>query len=97
MTNDLHSHQPLCELLTENKMHFIMTCKEESHQALYQEVELLTRVGGAEQTMSTSRWTGRYREKCTYRWVEQVPLEAGTKALPVNWCEVTIVREDTGK
>lgn len=97
MTDDLHSHQPLCELLTENKMHFLMTCKEESHQALYQEVELLTRVEGAVQTMTTSRWTGRYREQCTYRWVEQVPLKAGTQALHVNWCEITIVREDTGK
>jgi hypothetical protein len=97
MTDDLHSHQPLCELLTENKMHFIMTCKEDSHQALYQEVELLTRVEGAVQTMTTSRWTGRYREEWTYRWVEQVPVKAGIKALRVNWCEITIVRGDTGK
>jgi hypothetical protein len=97
MTDDLHSHQPLCEVLTENKMHFIMTCKEDSHQALYQEVELLTRVEGAVQTMTTSRWTGRYREEWTYRWVEQVPVKAGTKALHVNWCEITIVREDSGK
>ena len=97
MTDDLHSHQPLCTLLTENKMHFIMTCKEDSHQALYQEVELLTRVEGAVQTMTTSRWTGRYREEWTYRWVEQVPVRAGTKALHVNWCEITIVREDTGQ
>ena len=97
MTDDLHSHQPLCELLTENKMHFIMTCKEDSHQALYQEVELLTRVEGAVQTMTTSRWTGRYREAWTYRWVEHVPVKAGPNALHVNWCEITIVRQDTGK
>jgi hypothetical protein len=97
MTDDLHSHQPLCELLAEHKMHFIMTCKTESHQALYQEVELLTKVEGAVQTMTTRRWTGRYHEQWTYRWVEQVPVRAGTKALRVNWCEITIVREDTGK
>ena len=97
MTDDLHSHQPLCTLLAENKMHFIMTCKEESHQALYQEVELLTRVEEAVRTMTTSRWTGRYREEWTYRWVEQVPVKAGPKALAVNWCEVTIVREDSGQ
>jgi len=97
MTDDLHSHQPLCELLTENKMHFIMTCKEDSHQTLYQEVELLARVEGAVQTMTTSRWTGRSREEWTSRWMEQVPIKAGTKALRVNWCEITIVHEDTGK
>jgi len=97
MTDDLHSHQPLCELLAEHKMHFIMTCKPDSHQALYQEVGLLTRVEGAVQTMTTRRWTGRYHEQWTYRWVEQVPVRAGTKALRVHWSEITIVHEDTGK
>ena len=97
MTDDLHSHQPLCELLAEHKMHFIMTCKTESHQALYQEVELLTRVEGAVQTMTRRCWTGRYHEQWIYRWVEQVPVRVGTKALRVNWCEITIVREGTAK
>lgn len=97
MTDDLHSHQPLCELLIEHKMHFIMTCKPDSHETLYQEVELLTRVEGAVQTMITSHWTGRYREQWTYRWVEHVPIRTGTKALRVNWCEITIVRQDTGE
>ena len=97
MTDDLHSHQPLCELLTEHKLHFIMTCKPDSHQALYQEVELLGRVEDAIQTMTKKCWNGRYHELWTYRWVGQVPVRAGAKALRVNWCEITIVREDTGK
>ncbi len=97
LTDDLHSHQPLCELLDEHKLHFIMTCKTESHQALYQEVELLTRVEDAVQTMTVRRWNGRYHEGWEYRWVEQVPVRAGARALGVNWCEITIVREDTGK
>jgi hypothetical protein len=33
-----------------------MTCKTESHSALYQEIELLTRVEDAVQTMTTRRW-----------------------------------------
>ena len=97
LTDDLHSHQPLCELLLEHQLHFIMTCGEESHQALYQEVELLTRVEGAIQRMTIRHWNGRYHEQRTYRWVEQVPVRAGAQALPVNWCEITIVREDTDK
>ena len=97
LTDDLHSHQPLCELLLEHKLHFIMTCKTESHQALYQEIELLTRVEDAVQTMTVRRWNGRYHERWEYRWVDQVPIRAGAKALRVNWCEITIVREDTGK
>ena len=47
--------------------------------------------------MKTRRWNGRYHEQVEYRWVEQVPIKAGAKALRVNWCEITIVREDTGK
>jgi hypothetical protein len=100
LTDDLHSHQPLCELLREHKLHFIMTCKTDSHKALYEEVELLTRVEGAVQTMTTRHWNGRYHERREYRWVEQVPIKAikgGAKVLRVNWCEITILREDTGK
>jgi len=97
LTDDLHSHQPLCELLLGHKLHFIMTCREESHQALYQEVGLLTRVEGAIETMTVRHWNGRYHELRTYRWVEQVPVRAGAKSLEVNWCEITIVRQDTGK
>jgi hypothetical protein len=29
--------------------------------------------------------------------VIQVPLRTGTDALRVNWCEVTVIREDTGE
>lgn len=97
LTDDLHSHQPLCELLLEHKLHFILTCKPDSHSTLYEEVELLTKVKGAVQTMSVRRWTGHHYEQWTYRWVDQVPLRVGADALRVNWCEITIVREDSGK
>ena len=97
LTDDLHSHQPLCNLLSKHEMHFIMTCKTDSHKALYQEIELLTRVEGAVKTMTVREWNGRYGKLHTYRWVEQVPIRAGAKALRVNWCEVTVVLEDTGK
>jgi hypothetical protein len=97
LTDDLHSHQPLCELLLEHKFHFILTCKPDSHSTLYEEVELLTKVKGAVQTMSIRVWTGRHYEQWTYRWVDQVPLRVGPDALRVNWCEITIMREDTGK
>lgn len=97
LTDDLHSHQPLCRLLLEYKLHFVMTCKTDSHPALYEEVELLTRVDDAVQTMTVRRWNGRFHERWDYRWVGHVPLRGGAEALRVNWCEVTIVREDTGK
>jgi hypothetical protein len=97
LTDDLHSHQPLCELLLENTFHFILTCKPESHETLYQEVELLTKVEDAHQTKTIRRWKGGHYEQWRYHWVAQVPLRTGTDALRVNWCEVTVIREDTGE
>lgn len=97
LTDDLHSHQPLCELLRENKLHFILTCKPQSHETLYQELELLTKVKEAHQTHTVRRWTGRRYEQWRYHWVNQLPLRAGAGALRVNWLEVTVVREDTGE
>ncbi len=97
LADDLHSHQPLCELLIENKLHFILTCKRESHPALYQELELLTKVQDAHQTHTVRRWKKDQYEQWHYHWVAQVPIRAGAKALRVNWCEATVVREDNGK
>ena len=97
LADDLHCHQPICEELLAHKMHFIMTCKPESHPALYEEVELLQRVKGGISTRTERFWNGRYHERWVYRWVEQVPLRMGADAWPVQWCELAIVREETGE
>ena len=77
LTDDVQSHQPLCELPQEHKSHFAIAWKRGSHQALYQELELLIRVENAAQTMTTRRWNGRNHEWWEYRWVDQVPIRAG--------------------
>ena len=97
LADDLHSHQPLCEVLLENKLHFILTCKPESHPTLYQELELLTKVQGAHQAHMIRRWKKGHYEQWRYHWVQDVPLRTGKDVLRVNWCEVTAIREDTGE
>jgi hypothetical protein len=97
LADDLHSHQPVCEILLAHKLHFLMTCKPESHEALYEEVGLLEKVKGGISVHTERRWTGEYHERWTYRWVEEVPLRAGSDALKVQWCECTIVKEETGE
>ena len=97
LTDDLHCHQPTCELLLKHKLHFILTCKPESHSTLYEELRLLERVEGAISTKTVRRWNGRYHERLVYRWAEQVPLRRGPKALRVNWCALRVIREDSGK
>ena len=97
LADDLHSHQPVCEMLLAHQLHFLMTCKSESHEALYEEVGLLEKVKGGISVQTERRWTGEYHERRTSRWVEEVPLRAGSDALKVQWCECTIVKEETGE
>jgi hypothetical protein len=95
LTDDLHCHQPFCELLLKHRLHFILTCKPDSHEALYEELALLERVDGAISTKVVRKWNGRYHERRVYRWAEQLPLRGDLKALMVNWCELTISNEAT--
>jgi hypothetical protein len=96
LADDLHCHQPFCEQLLAQGAHFIFTCKPDSHTTLYEEVALLAKIDAVAQ-VSDRRWTGQGYEIWTYRYVNQVPLRAGPKALLVNWCELTIVNETTGQ
>jgi hypothetical protein len=95
LADDLHCNQPFCELLSDHHLDFVMTCKPDSHEALYTELALLEKLGAV--TQFTDRlWTGRGHERWTYRFVNHVPMRAGAKALYVNWCQLTIVNEASG-
>jgi hypothetical protein len=94
--DDLYACQPICALFLEQGFNFILVCKPDSHVALYEQVEFLDKLGSVEQ-LSLRHWNGKYHETQTYRWVNGVPLRRGEDALAVNWCEITIIREDTGK
>jgi hypothetical protein len=92
--DDLYCNQPFCEQVLAQGLNFIFTCKPDSHLALYQEVELLSRLGEVTQ-LDERHWNGRTYELWHYRYVNQLPLRAGSDACRVNWCEVTIVQEGT--
>ena len=94
--DDLYACQPICDLFLENDFNFILVCKPDSHVALYEQVEFLTRNEEVEQ-IRQRYWNGRYAEIEQYRFVNEVPLRRGDETLSVNWCEVTISREDTGQ
>lgn len=96
LADDLHCNQPFCQLLVEHGFDFIMTCKPDSHPALYEEVDLLIKSGAVE-TVEDRVWTGKGHERRTYRYVEQVPLRGDEEALMVTWCDIRIVREATGE
>ncbi|WP_242059087.1 MULTISPECIES: hypothetical protein [Nostoc] len=45
-------------------------------------------------TFSIKHWKGKVYEIHNYRYVNQIPLIDGEDALLVNWCELTITRDD---
>jgi hypothetical protein len=94
--DDLYACQPICELFLEQGFNFILVCKPDSHVALYEQVEFLEKLGSVEE-LTLRHWNGKYHEIRQYRWTNGVPLRRGDDALQVNWCEITITREDTGK
>ncbi len=96
MGDDLFCNQPLCEKVLEKELNFIFVCKPDSHPELYQMVEFLDANGQVGQ-FSERIWKGKHAEIHTYRYVNEVPLRAGADALKVNWCELTIRHETTGK
>jgi hypothetical protein len=94
--DDLYACQPICERFLEAGFNFILVCKPDSHVALHEQVDFLTKMGQVEQ-VRMRHWNGRYAEIHPYRWVNGVPLRRGEDALQVNWCEVTITRQDHGQ
>jgi hypothetical protein len=96
MADDLHCHQPTCELCLAHHLNFIFVCRPDSHVALYEEIELLERIDGVTH-LQRRHHNGRFYEQHHYRYVNQVPLRSGEDGLRVNWCEVRIVREQSGE
>lgn len=93
--DDLYSNQPLCETFLEAELNFILVCKPDSHKELYKTVDFLAQNGLVEE-VEERHWNGRYYEKHIYRFANEVPVRQEDPLL-VNWFEVIIINEDTGK
>ena len=94
LADDLHCKQPLLKLLLDSHFNFIVVCKPQSHKTLYRALQARE----AEDLMdgiSKRKWNGRFHELWQYRYTTNLPLRASDDTLSVNWCELTITREDT--
>ena len=95
--DDLYANHPLCQLIEQTyEQFFVFVCKPDSHTTLYEWLSSLAGVDGLE-TRKERHWNGKHGEIWSYRFVNQVPLRAGDDALMVNWLELTITHEETGK
>ena len=96
MGDDLFSRQPFVLKLKEEGVRFILVCKPDSHVALYEMVDFLA-TSGVLGTYQKRTWNGKYGEIYTYRYANKLPLRGDQESIDVNWCELTITREDTGE
>jgi len=94
--DDLFSRQPFCQLLQDNRFHFILVCKPDTHPILYETLDFLSK-NNVIQSFSTRQWNGKQAEISTYRFANQVPLRSGEEAITVNWCEILVTQEASGK
>jgi len=94
--DDLYCHQPFCQALQDKQWHFILVCKPDSHASLYETVDFLA-TQAVLGTKVVRKWLGRYAEIHTYRYANKLALRGDQSAMEINWCELTITREDTGE
>jgi hypothetical protein len=90
--DDLYSNHPMCEVLVEERVPFILVCKPDSHPTLY--AQLAGRELGHDLHQVTHRHhTAQGLAIYPYRYAPQLPLRATDDAVQVNWCELTITTE----
>jgi hypothetical protein len=90
--DDLYSNHPMCEVLVEEHVPFLLVCKPDSHPTLYE--ELARRELGQDLHHVTHRHhTPQGLVLYTYRYAAQLPLRATADAIAVNWCELTVTTE----
>lgn len=95
--DDLYANQPLCQLINETyHQYFIFVCKPESHAGLYEWIEFIDKNDQLGK-LTHRQWNGKYGELWQYRFAQQVPLRNGSDAMQVNWLELIISHEGTGK
>ena len=90
--DDLFSNQPFCEAVLQQNMSFLFTCKPDSHPWLSETVKY-----SYLKEKIVEKWTGKYKQSSTYRWINGVPLRDSKDALMVNYLYLQIRNEKTGK
>jgi hypothetical protein len=90
--DDLYANHPLCEVLVEAQVPFILVCKPDSHPTLY--AQLANRELGKDLHQVTHRHhTAQGLAISTYRYASHLPLRATDDAIAVNWCELVVTTE----
>jgi hypothetical protein len=94
--DDLYSHQPICEEILAQGLHFILTCKPDSHVKLYEAISN-SESSGQVSALVIERIEGKKIKKTftdTYSLINNAPIRGTNDALMVNWCQLISTNED---
>lgn len=89
--DDLYAHEPMCREFLAAGFNFLLVGKAKSHKVLYEWLKGIT------QEKTVRKRIGKHGQTWQYRWASQVPLRDDEDALEVNWCELTITRDEDKK
>jgi len=90
--DDLYSNYPVCSSIAGKRMHFIFTCKEDTHRWLYDSID-----EGCMQRKTVKKWTGREHLEYRYQWYNGVEIREEQPTLEVNIFSLEIWNEEKGK
>jgi len=92
----LYSNQPFCAFVLQHRCNFIFTCKPDSHPKFYERVAFW-QANDVLAERQEHHWHGRFTEVTLVRYLNDVLLRSGDKALSVDWFDITVVNAKTGE
>lgn len=85
--DSLFSNKPFIDLLNENNFSYILVAKPDDHKSLYADIE------GLRQGNLLERCTRKEKNReYIYEWTNQVDINGSIDSPPVNFCQLTIVK-----
>lgn len=78
--DDLYCCHSICSTVKDAQMDFLFTCKEESHQWIYEQVKY-----GELETLEKREWNGRNHLVYRYQWINGIENRAEGETLMVNY------------
>jgi len=90
--DDLYADYPTCAAIVGKGLHFLFTCKPNSHKWLHDSID-----DGCLERKTVRTWTGRQHLEHRYRWYNGVELREEQPTLAVNYLSLEIWNEEKGK
>ena len=90
--DDLYADYPTCQAIVEKELHFLFTCKPDSHKWLYDSID-----DGCLEGKTVRSWTGQTHLEHRYQWYNGLEIREEQPTLKVNYLLLEIWNEKKGK